>query len=276
MPDTTLLEPRYNCPVCQGLPMQKLKITRRDKGVFLTLDCCQRCGGVWFDKDEVQLSQQITSPNIRQRITQKPKTRLSHCHSCNALIDRNLDQCTDCGWHNRIACPVCQKTLQRKQHQQLTLDICHSCKGIWFDQADLLALWSTPLNRLSNSSDQKVTSTITLQKSRDHSDDGVVQAVGDALLEGGLNSMVHGADMIIEPGLQAIGKTVSSATQGSVQVLTSTPEVAGGVVESLAEITSSVVEAVVESEIVTIIFEVTGEVAGGMVEGLSEVIAGLF
>ena len=59
MPSTP--EPRYDCPVCTGLPMKKLKITRQHEEVFLTLDCCQRCGGVWFDEGEVQLSQRIQS-----------------------------------------------------------------------------------------------------------------------------------------------------------------------------------------------------------------------
>ncbi len=250
--------------------MQKLKITRKDSGVFLTLDYCKRCGGVWFDKDEVKLAQQIQSPKIRQRILQQPQARKIYCHSCNTLMDRNLDQCPDCGWHNRIACPVCEKQLERKQHKQLILDICRSCQGVWFDQVELLALWNGPLIGIANASKHQPTSTYTTQQ---YQGNVVTQAVGDAVVQGTVDGLTYGAD-ILEPGVQPLAETAGNAAKGTVNVLTNTPEVAGDVVESLAEVTGAALESLPEAA--TVILEVTGEVAGGMAEVLADVIGALF
>lgn len=275
MPDKNTPEPRYDCPVCPGLPMQKLKITQKDSGIFLTLDCCQRCGGVWFDKDEVKLSQQITSPKLRQRITQKPRQWKSHCRKCNALMERNLKNCDTCGWINQLNCPVCKKSLQRKQHKHLILDICHGCQGVWFDQAELLALWNESLNELSTPPKQPTTSST--QQHPYHQKDIATQAVEEAVLQGSLNSIGYGADMLAEPSVGMMIDAVGETAKGSVEALAQTPEVAGGTVEALAEVTGAALESVGElPEIVTVILEVTGEIAGGMTEVLAEVISGLF
>lgn len=270
MPDTTTLEPRYNCPVCIRTPMHKLKITKRDGGIFLTLDYCKCCGGVWFDKDEVKLSQQITSPKIRQKITQQPKKGLIHCQSCNTLIDRNLSQCPDCGWHNRIACPVCEKQLERRQYRQLTLDICHSCQGVWFDQLELLALWNRPLIGNANASRNPSKLTQTIQQ---HQVNGVTQAVGEAIVQGTLDGLTYGVD-ILEPGAQLMSKTAGTAAKGSVEILTNTPDIAGDIVESLAKVTGAAMESI--PEVATVMLEVTGEVAGSVTEVLAEILSGLF
>ncbi|MEM9805837.1 MAG: zf-TFIIB domain-containing protein [Cyanobacteria bacterium P01_D01_bin.56] len=270
MCNSTKLEPRRDCPVCVGLPMQKLKITQKDGSVFLTLDNCQRCGGVWFDKDEVKLSQQITSPKMQQRITQSPALSQSHCQQCNTLMDRNLKQCPACGWHNQISCPVCQQTLQRKQHNQLTLDVCHSCHGVWFDQVELLALWNSSLTGLST------TQTKALNHPPQPNDyqptSHITQIVGEAIAEASIDGIVYSAD-IIEPGAQLIAHTA----KGSVEVVSKTSDIAGGTVEALAKVTGATLETVGElPEAVTIVLEVTGELAGGIVEGLAELIAALF
>ncbi|MBX2864428.1 MAG: zf-TFIIB domain-containing protein [Leptolyngbyaceae cyanobacterium MAG.088] len=270
MPEAKAFEPRYNCPVCSGLPMQKLKITQKNGGLLMTLDCCQRCGGVWFDKDEVKLSQQIISPKIRQRITQKPRRWKSHCHQCNALIDRNLKSCDTCGWTNQVSCPVCEKSLERKHHKHLILDICHSCQGVWFDQVELLALWNGPCLGITHSSESPTTPT---QPTQHHTENVVTQAVGEAVTQGAVDGIFYGAD-ILEPGAQLIAETASNAAQRGVNVVTNTPEIAGGIVESLAEVTGAALESI--PEVATVMLEGTGEVAGGMTEVLAEVIGALF
>ncbi len=271
---TTGLKPRYDCPVCIGLPMQKLKIKKKDGSIFVTLDCCQRCGGVWFDKDEVQLSQQIKSPKVRQRITQSPASGQTRCHSCNTLMDRNLDQCPACGWHNRIDCPICKKTLQRKQHNQLTLDVCHSCKGVWFDQVELLSLWSGSL--IGFSKKQKATSENAAQLNDYSPSNLVTQTMGEVVAEASFDSMLNGID-IVEPGAQFIGHTAGHATSGGAEVIASVPDIAGSTLEALAEVTEGAIATVGEiPEVITVVLEVTGEVAGGMAEALAEIIAGLF
>ncbi|NEQ52967.1 MAG: hypothetical protein F6K11_22975 [Leptolyngbya sp. SIO3F4] len=282
MPNVT--EPRYKCPVCLGLPMQKLKITQKGKEAVLTLDCCKRCGGVWFDQDEVRLSQQIKSSKVRQHITQKPRKWMIHCHSCNTLMDRNLEQCEVCGWHNQIHCPVCEQPLQRKHHKHLILDICHSCQGVWFDQTELTSLWdqSLPENKPENkkspdtqpcqASSNINNYSITPNESTHHGMSIIGDTIGQVIVEGGIDPVLQGGESLA----QYMVTTVGNVTQSSAQTL-ATPEISGSVVDSLAEVTGAALESVGEMpELVIGVLEVTGEMAAGMTEFLADVIAGLF
>ncbi|MBT9317064.1 zf-TFIIB domain-containing protein [Leptothoe spongobia] len=279
MPSTP--EPRYNCPVCTGLPMQKLKITRQHQEVFLTLDCCNRCGGVWFDEGEVQKSQKIQSPKVRQHISQKPRRWMMHCHDCNTLMDRNLEHCDTCGWHNQIHCPVCTKALQRKHHKDLTLDICHSCQGVWFDQTELTSLWKQSLPEIKNSSKKQPASTLPkaeiAQISQGTHYTGVnlvSDTVGQIIVDGSLDILTQGGESDL---VQAMAQTASHVIKGSAQAVADTPEMAGGIVESLGEVTSTALTSMGDlPELATVILEVTGEIAAGMTEVLADVIAGLF
>ncbi|MEM7065513.1 MAG: zf-TFIIB domain-containing protein [Cyanobacteria bacterium P01_B01_bin.77] len=258
-------EPQYSCPVCPGLPLQKLKIilkeSKNHKGC-LTLDCCQRCGGVWFDKNEITLSQQITSPQDRQRITQTSKKGQIHCHSCDMLMDRNLDQCPTCDHYNRIACPVCRRTLARKQHQQMVLDVCQHCQGVWFDQTELLAIWNGPLPSFLESRDR--THNYTSPKGIHYNDsNAITQTTVENAVEGSLNNVA--ANILCESGFQV----ASSAIQGST-------EAAGATAESLADVTSAALEtAGALPEVATVVVEASAEMAGGLIEALATVLAGL-
>ncbi len=280
MPSTP--EPRYDCPVCTGLPMKKLKITRQHQEVFLTLDCCNRCGGVWFDKGEVQLSQKIQSPKVRQHITQKPRTWMIHCQDCNTLMDRNLEHCETCGWHNQINCPVCAKVLERKRHKGLTLDICHSCHGVWFDQTELAALWkhSHPephqSARKQPTANQPKTGEAPISPGANYTGgDLVSDTVAQVIVEGSLDTIQDNETLYMAADL--VQSTAGNLTRDSAQTVAATPEVAEGAVETLAKIAGAALESVGElPELATVILEVTGEIAGSMTEGLAEVIADLF
>ncbi|MEO0434645.1 MAG: zf-TFIIB domain-containing protein [Cyanobacteria bacterium J06656_5] len=284
MPSTP--EPRYDCPVCTGLPMKKLKITRQHQEVFLTLDCCNRCGGVWFDKGEVQLSQKIQSPKVRQHITQKPRTWMIHCQDCNTLMDRNLEHCETCGWHNQINCPVCESALQRKHHKDLTLDICHSCQGVWFDQTELASLWNQSRSEIKQSFRKQPISPLSKtdiplppQDTHYTGVNLVSDTVGQVVVEGSLDLLTQGGEALVSaPDLaQGMVQTAGHVAKGSTQALADTPEIAGGVVESLAEVTTTALESMGDlSELATVVFEVTGEIAASMTEVLAEIIAGLF
>ncbi|MFU8807405.1 MAG: zf-TFIIB domain-containing protein, partial [Bradymonadaceae bacterium] len=63
------------------------------------------------------------------------------CHGCSARILRDERVCFDCGRENILSCPCCQEPMLVEQHAGLLLDICRSCKGVWFDNAELEAIW---------------------------------------------------------------------------------------------------------------------------------------
>ncbi|HEX2091123.1 MAG TPA: zf-TFIIB domain-containing protein [Longimicrobiaceae bacterium] len=133
---------RYPCPVCLGVQMEK---TRVGGGGNLVLDHCRRCGGMWFEKGEVQKLRRRPPRALWDRVSRRESPFRGPCHGCHAPMDRSAAKCPACGWENRIGCPVCEQPMQRQTVKGVTLDACGSCKGVWFDHAELAVLWSLSL-----------------------------------------------------------------------------------------------------------------------------------
>lgn len=136
------IEPRYPCPVCLGSHLEKTRVGRADE---LELDHCRRCGGVWFELGEIQRLRHQPSRAFWKRVSPHPSDARALCHSCHTPIDRNADMCPSCGSHNTIDCPVCEQPLEAQTYQNIRLDVCKSCRGVWFDHAELAAIWKLQL-----------------------------------------------------------------------------------------------------------------------------------
>jgi Zn-finger nucleic acid-binding protein len=122
----------------------------------LELDHCRRCGGVWFELGEVQHLRRHTPDALWHHVSSRSTDARSLCHSCQAPIDRNAHDCSSCGARNTIECPVCQRPLEPQTFQNVRLDACRSCRGVWFDHAELESIWKlsldTRLRRRGNAS----------------------------------------------------------------------------------------------------------------------------
>jgi Zn-finger nucleic acid-binding protein len=136
------VEPRYPCPVCLGSHLEKTRVGRTDE---IELDHCRRCGGVWFELGEVQGLRHQPSRAFWNRVSPHPPDARAVCHSCHTPIDRNAHECGSCGSRNTIDCPVCQHALEPQAYQNIRLDVCKSCRGVWFDHAELAAIWKLSL-----------------------------------------------------------------------------------------------------------------------------------
>ena len=136
------VEPRYPCPVCLGSHLEKTRVGRADA---LELDHCRRCGGVWFELGEIQRLRHQPSDAFWGRVSPHPPDARALCHSCHTPIDRDADVCSGCGSHNTIDCPVCEQPLAAQTYQNIRLDVCKSCRGVWFDHTELAAIWKLGL-----------------------------------------------------------------------------------------------------------------------------------
>lgn len=136
------VEPRYPCPVCLGSHLEKTRVGRADE---IELDHCRRCGGVWFELGEIQRLRRQPSSALWNRVSPHPRDARSLCHSCHTPVDRNAPECGSCGSRNTIDCPVCQQALEPQTYQNIRLDVCKSCRGVWFDHAELAAIWKLGL-----------------------------------------------------------------------------------------------------------------------------------
>lgn len=144
MPETRPVRPRpfesrWPCPVCVGVLMEKKHLP--GSGAGPTVDYCPRCGGIWFDRGEVSEVARRDHTSLTGLVLD-PAARINPpCHKCRAPLDRDAEKCGVCGWKNVLRCPVCDRDMERQSVQGVMLDLCRRCHGVWFDNAELTAIW---------------------------------------------------------------------------------------------------------------------------------------
>lgn len=146
MPAT--LETRLPCPVCLGVMMEKQVIG--GAGHALTVDHCGRCGGVWFEQGEAQQLARLEPSDLWKHIPPRQSAPTPPCHGCHAPLDRGAARCAVCGTSNTLRCPMCDRTMERRHHGTLVLDVCASDRGVWFDHAELRSVWSLALEQVES------------------------------------------------------------------------------------------------------------------------------
>lgn len=130
---------RLECPVCTGVRMHKLRPSEEQE---LTLDYCDECGGMWFESGEVRQLRYCPPEILSSLITVRKQLFTVVCPSCGHQVTRNAPACKSCGRENIVNCPICSSGLERVQSERFTLDVCRGCRGVWFDNIDLSAVWN--------------------------------------------------------------------------------------------------------------------------------------
>ncbi len=149
-----MTEPRWPCPVCLGVKMEKATVATRDGDGAgdgageLTLDHCPRCGGMWFELGEVQRLRSEPPESLWGQVPTRTERHRAQCHACRAFLDRDESECGACGARARLNCPACDTTMLRARRSELTLDVCKQCKGVWFDHHELEAIWKLKRDQL--------------------------------------------------------------------------------------------------------------------------------
>jgi Zn-finger nucleic acid-binding protein len=216
------LEPRYPCPVCLGVRLEKTRVGVRGE---LVLDSCRRCGGIWFELGEVQRLKRFRQQMLWDRVGLRDEPFRMQCHGCHIPMDRNAASCPTCGWRNTIDCPVCERPMEAQTHEGLRLDACRSCKGVWFDHVELAAIWSLAVDRAVQRRPSPTTTP------------AVVEDAGSVLLY----TLAYSPDLVLY-GARAAGYAVST----SAEALANAPEAAVGLIGGAGEAAASVFEAVLD------------------------------
>ena len=218
----TALETRYPCPVCFGLKMEKVTLTD-SAGAPLTLDHCSRCGGVWFEKGEVQRLRRIDATALWREIVQREGVHTMSCHSCRTPLARSAADCQACGWEVELDCPTCDRPMRVAEQAGMHLDYCTHCKGVWFDHDELTGVWKMEVDAL-----------VKRRGSR------TLDAAGDVIL---LDALLYDP-FVMYYGIHAAGHAAGAAANalagsGSVEVI---GEVAGAVGEVASRLFETIVE----------------------------------
>jgi Zn-finger nucleic acid-binding protein len=235
IPDDQRVEPRYDCPVCIGLPMEKLTLALSERS--FTLDSCNGCGGVWFDAGEMTLAVKLGSSKI---LSQQDKAlrfvpRPMACHGCGDLIGRRLFKCPSCDWQNVLACPVCETAMERRSVASFVINTCSTCDGIWLDRPELQSTaW--------------IFKNLEFQR---------LPTNASGFTSSGLNH-TNPSSGLIDPGVQV-----------GLELLSHSPEAGQAIVEvsaSLVEVLAAGLEAAPEAA--GAILELIGAILGGLLSGL--------
>ena len=219
----TPFEARLPCPVCLGVQMEKVQMGNATSA--LVLDHCPRCGGVFFEKGEAQQLTRHAPTDLWKHIPPRASGPKPPCHGCGSPLDRDAEKCAVCGKKNELECPVCTKTMERRQHSGLTLDVCATCKGVWFDHIELKSVWSIAV--------------IKVNKRRFWQRGQTAAAVtGDVLLE----SLFWAPHLVVNTGIAAahgIGHAASAvgnlSVDGAANAALGAAEAVGGAAEGVFE-----------------------------------------
>ena len=185
----------------------------------LELDSCRRCGGVWFELGEVQHLRRHEPDVLWRHVSPHPSDSRTLCHGCHAPIDRDVHDCPSCGSRNTIDCPACLRPLEPQTYQDVRLDVCNSCRGVWFDHAELAAIWKLSLET-------------TLSRRRDAGLSANADSSGLIVLD----ALIYTPDVLFF-GARAAGYAVS----GTVEAVANS-----GLVDGVGEAAGSVFEVIVE------------------------------
>ncbi|GAK52473.1 hypothetical protein U14_03724 [Candidatus Moduliflexus flocculans] len=123
------------CPVCH-IPLLQQHIQSH-----IVLDVCPQCRGIWFDQGELQ--QTYSAEKLPQSLTGAISERRSPrtCSRCHARLPLLGDRCPSCGATALLECPSCLKTMRQRELQNIVVDVCDTCQGVWLDGGELQTLF---------------------------------------------------------------------------------------------------------------------------------------
>lgn len=108
------------CPACSGTLMAV------SAGSATLNVCLQQCGGIWFDRAELEKFDEHREP-IAENLLRAVK-------NSNVVIDHRKER----------DCPKCSGQKLAKRHydseHNVEIDECESCSGIWLDLGELHVL----------------------------------------------------------------------------------------------------------------------------------------
>lgn len=218
-------ENRRLCPVCVGLPMEKIAVGAATGR--LTLDGCRRCGGVWFDAGEVDRLRGLGMKAVEAAVNLSAEAYRKRCGRCSASYPRNEDRCPACAAPNVIRCPQCTKLLEVVRPGTAKLDACRTCRGVWFDGVELKEIWNAALVRRRGRG--RVTGVDIAANSLD-------AFLFTAWLTPDLTLAAGGAASEVVTGAAAVGAEAGSG------VIEATGEMASSVFEAIASLIAGIFE----------------------------------
>jgi Zn-finger nucleic acid-binding protein len=110
---------RIECPRCW------VELKEKEEEVFgpdIRIDICPKCNGIWLDSGE--LKKMIKDREVSDYLTK------------------------DIGLKSRspLICPRCRSLMDLERAEDVEVDVCLHCKGVWLDADELTGLKNVPID----------------------------------------------------------------------------------------------------------------------------------
>lgn len=208
------------CPVC---PTPSALRALDPQLLRLPLKRCDTCLGILADSATVAVA--ATHYHATHYVMSEGHGR-HHCRHCNALFDRARQRCRTCLKDQDLCCVRCLMRMQLIEVAGVSLDVCRSCRMVWFDRGELGLLTRRHAAELQRSLTQSHAA-------------GFPAAAADAV--------VYGSDGVVVVGQlahgsaeAAIGVVSEVSTSGAIEVVAGAgegaTELAAGAIEVLSAI----------------------------------------
>lgn len=255
-----------NCPVCH-IPLLQQNIQSH-----IALDVCPQCRGIWFDQGELQ--QTYSAEKLPKSLTDTLAGRRlpRACSRCHAQLPLLGDRCPSCGATALLECPSCRKTMRQRELQNIVVDVCDACQGVWLDGGELQTLFEELKRQRREHPSAGDFAAWTMLDSLDwlfiapdlayHTGE-LITHIPDAV-----GGVIDGVGHLPEVA-GAAAETAGNVIEGAVEMVGNIPEIAG----TAAETAGNVIEGAFE--MVGNIPEMAGaaaETAGNLIEGAFQVV----
>ncbi len=128
------------CPLCGG--PNELHRFDADGTPDGSWRYCQHCDGVWVTRSGLGFPLELTDDAPDAFLTRSgPVSARNRCSSCSGYVGPG-GTCSDCGRAAPpLKCPSCAINMGRTESGGVTLDICPTCGGTWFDVGEVATVY---------------------------------------------------------------------------------------------------------------------------------------
>ena len=110
MPSKKRLEKKTDCPRCF------VRMKQREVEIFgpnVVIDICPKCRGTWLDGGE--LRRLLGNKRVSDYLTKQIGTKS----------------------HSKLVCPRCGGLMDLERADEVEVDVCLDCRGVWLDPGEL-------------------------------------------------------------------------------------------------------------------------------------------
>jgi hypothetical protein len=213
-----------HCPVCPSGP--ELRVVDAQL-LRLPFRRCDVCLGLLADPSTVVLAGSYYQSS--HYIMSEGHGR-HHCRNCEALFDQMRERCRVCLKPQSLCCVRCLMPMEMLEIAGVALDVCRTCRLVWFDRGELGLLLRRHAGALQQGLTHRPRAGLASQVGRSvlHHPDAL--SGGFELARVGVEVTGH---VVTEGGASAVVEVATSAGEAAVELSAGALEVLAGILSDV-------------------------------------------